>query len=128
MTDNFDPARLRELHEAATPGPWGRVPEVGCANYANSIYGPYPDWDGLLIASVDQNGTTDNAALIVALRNAVPAILAMAAENAALKAEVARLREVLTEASGFIGNQKYSARGEELFNSIHAALAGGDHD
>lgn len=112
MTDKFDHAKLRELHEAATPGPWGRVPEVGCANYANSIYGPHPDWDGLLIASVDQNGTTDNAALIVALRNAAPAILAMAAENAALKAEVARLmRHIAAIGEALVSDDKTAIPG-----------------
>jgi len=100
MTDNFDPARLRELHEAATPGPWvsiGTDPAEG-GDWFWVKAQPNPAMRGFTHEIGVMNGSQSdpvrqaNAALIVALRNAAPTILAMADENAALKAEVARLR------------------------------------
>lgn len=88
MTDKFDPAKLRELHEAATPENW-RISGASLDGF-RPIMAP----GGVIVAMLSKllPQHTNDAALIVALRNAVPAILAMADENAALKAEVARLR------------------------------------
>ncbi|MFZ5744440.1 MAG: hypothetical protein ACOY7T_08180 [Pseudomonadota bacterium] len=90
MTDKPDLDELARLLAKATPGPWESIAEVGVENFANSIYAPAGDWDGLLLARVDQNGSTENAAAIVALRNAAPSLIA---EVEALRGEVARLRE-----------------------------------
>lgn len=70
----LDPASLADkidaLAEKATKGPWECLPEKGAENFANSIYAPLGAFDGLLLARVDQNGATNNAALIVELVNA----------------------------------------------------------
>lgn len=68
MTELAD--KIDALAEKATPGPWECLPEKGAENFANSIYAPLGAFDGLLLARVDQNGATNNAALIVELVNA----------------------------------------------------------
>ena len=150
MTDQFDPARLRELHEAATPGPWGvwREPIGSVADAMDELALQAQATDPIIdaVVLIDAGGkcpaitgcgpTSDaNAALIVALRNAVPAILAMADENAALKAEVARLREangILEDGLQEVGDDYPGSSCQEWcqqqVRAARAALAGGSHD
>ena len=61
-------SRRPKLQIALTEGPWGAVPEVGGDNFADSIYGPKGDYDGLLIARCNQNGAhnADTAVLTAA--------------------------------------------------------------
>lgn len=40
-----------------TPGPWKASAEIGNDNFSASIYGPAGDYDALLIARCDQNGS-----------------------------------------------------------------------
>jgi hypothetical protein len=75
---------LRELEAKATPGPWeaipgGEPPHVIDGQTAFDVLGPYPLQD-------DAGGgwmTEENAALIAAMRNALPALLDVA--EAAIK-------------------------------------------
>lgn len=147
MTDKFDPARLRELHEAATPGPWvsiGTDPAEG-GDWFWIKAPPSPLMRGFTHEIGVMNGSQSdpvrqaNAALIAALRNAAPALLAMADENAALKAEVARLRDALEEIlnlPGEINPSNYDhddacELNRQFCYSVtvaRAALAGGGHD
>lgn len=128
MTYKFDPAKLRELHEAAANVPWEQA-----APGSKIIFLDHPEQDDVsIIAECDWS---NDAALIVALRNAVPAILAMADENAALKAEVARLREangILEDGLQEVGDDYPGSSCQEWcqqqVRAARAALAGGDHD
>lgn len=109
---------LERLLERATPGEWESIEEVGVENFANSIYAPAGEWDGLLLARADQNGSTDNAALIVALHNSAAAMIA----------EIRELRGLLREAEvklvdvqGAYATKQYAVN---LLVRIRAALTG----
>ncbi len=69
MTDDVI-ARLRALHEAATPGPWFGGP-------GESVYAGEEHPRGSYIADTFGVGG-DDAALIAAMRNALPALLDVA--------------------------------------------------
>lgn len=130
MTDNLE--ELERLLVKATPGPWESIAEVGVENFANSIYAPAGDWDGLLLARVDQNGSTENAALIVALRNAAPSLIATAREVEGLRAEVARLTEAC-DLWAWLGTNKnielrHSRWDDEVFQWEVYSVNGGRND
>lgn len=93
---------MRRLHEAATPGPWeaatlspkGLIPAI--------IQRDQDDW--LPVAYfADEHGDgeavdmEENRALIVAARNAIPALLDAAEDRDALKAKLAALESSLAE-------------------------------
>ena len=83
MTDDLTTriAELRRLHEAATGGTWFWQP---------GDHPPYAIWSALTVtAQVDR---TDDAHLIVALRNALPELLDAAEEAERLRGEVETLR------------------------------------
>jgi len=73
MTTDSTIDRLRELEKAATPGPWMTAGEEG-----NMVLAPEEAVAGWMVS--------DDAALIVESRNALPALLAVA--EAASKADV----------------------------------------
>jgi hypothetical protein len=94
MTLDLD--NLRKLEAAATPRPWsaehdGPPESMSCA----WIAGPFDGYMGGAQTIVEWNTTGEqshaDASLIVAARNALPALLA---DHARLMAEVARLQEV----------------------------------
>lgn len=84
--------RMEELEKAATPGPWTAYP-TELDNGATRIDGPEPvsaSWC-FQVASVGSRlapRRDANAAFIPALRNAAPALIAAARENAKLRAVV----------------------------------------
>jgi len=102
MTE-IDIAKLRELHEAATPPPWKADTQVrgDCVLWgpngqflANAQAEPHwlPAADGgtrQVLFDVDRR----DLELVEAMRNALPALLDAARERDALRAEVDRLRE-----------------------------------
>lgn len=75
-----DIAYLRRLHEAATPGPWLRdnstVYTIDHATRSNRTHAQFSGARG-----VSEDELVANAALIVAARNALPALLAAAEER-----------------------------------------------
>ncbi len=89
-TEELD--RMEELEKAATPGPWTAYP-TELDNGATRIDGPEPvsaSWC-FQVASVGSRiapRRDANAAFIPALRNAAPALIAAARENAKLRAVV----------------------------------------
>ncbi len=93
MTEAIDTAKGWALLEKATSLPWERIPEQGLDNFANSIYGPAGDFEGLLIARFDQNGSHDDAALAVFAVNALPSLLAVAERQTKLDEAVASIRQ-----------------------------------
>lgn len=110
----FEAERLKKLHEAATPGPWElcahlESPEAdaGCrCGYRGVVYGP--ERDGFAVFQpghdpeiVGQEGlgpqryprVTEiaNSQLLAYLRNAVPAILAMAEREKRMREALERI-------------------------------------
>ena len=85
MTDDLTPEALdalTALDQAATPGPWEADPVVVRGNGGRN-------------AVCDTRGSqvpTHNAALIAAMRNALPALIAAARERDELQAEVKSIR------------------------------------
>lgn len=80
MTDRINVAELRRLLGAATPGPWGTVGEqsiCGDENGFAEVVGPGPvDCMAYCYGGSSQLEWGENdRALIVALRNAAPALL-----------------------------------------------------
>lgn len=85
MSFNLD--RLRQLDEAATAGPWEQESGyLGDEPYC-SIYVTKPDGEPQGLAEINDSieAGQGNAELVTYLRNAVPAILAMAEENARME-------------------------------------------
>lgn len=82
MTD-FSADKLRALDEKAMPGPWEAIEVPGHANFSQ-IVARLPD--GLMCVSTDIDDA--EGALCAYLRNAVPAILAMAEEREKDHAEI----------------------------------------
>ncbi|HUD91216.1 hypothetical protein [Sphingobium sp.] len=150
--DKLNAERLRALDEAATAGPWDiwreKIADLAAAKLELCLQVDCTEnpIDALIMFNADGKcpGLTGcgpssdaNAELLAYLRNAVPAILAMAEENArsekhrndlydkvmaqvteigALKAEVARLREVvepLATRDDSIGDDARRALGKE---------------
>jgi hypothetical protein len=102
-------AELRRLEEAATKGPWeschdGHSPENGkIGNWVNTTsYATLPDPENSipLICDCpnDSANPLENAALIAAARNNLPALLAAADELLMLKWELAGFRAWLERA------------------------------
>ena len=87
----IDTEALRRLADAATPGPW---PLLGGGEYVGGV--------GLLVAPDDGGVSPANAAFIAAARTAIPALLD---ENAALRARIKAVEDVLeeSEARGPVG-------------------------
>lgn len=99
MTDNLE--ELERLLEKATPGEW-----IAAAKPSRIVGWPIVSEQGRAIGSVNyvdpagfapanaalNDEAKANAALIVALRNAAPSLIATAREVEGLRAEVARLR------------------------------------
>lgn len=63
----LDEARAKRPvpQEPLTGGPWEAIAEIGGDHFADSIYGPKGDYDGLLIARCNQGGahSADTAVL-----------------------------------------------------------------
>lgn len=74
MTE-VDTDKLRALDEAATPGEW--IAGDGCVHASAG--------EKIQIADIWSNRLEDDASLIAYLRNSIPAILAMAEENARMR-------------------------------------------
>ena len=133
----IDKERLRVLAEAATPGPWILLPvedgspylrvrgtRLGARYKVANVLAPtyFMPRDGI--------ESTANAEFIAAARDAVPALLA---ENAALAAEVERLRKDaaryqwlrsrLPGSAYRIAGVIYSEGGEGVDAAIDAAMA-----
>lgn len=137
---------LERLHEAATPGPWWTFYyDAGDKDeYDNcpSIQAPEKEdcavihWDGFkqkhwTSANGDQLQIDANAALIVALRNALPDIIAMARERDSYKAALepfAKSGELLArigDAGDFwayrpAGGDEYGITGRHLLDAYTA--------
>jgi len=83
-----DIEKLKELEAKATKGPWSLV------DNGRFLTGPYDD----LVADCDyfyQPGSEENTALIVAMRNALPALLAsLASKDAEIERQALALREM----------------------------------
>ena len=106
MTDHLpadgkmvDLDRLQALHEAATPGPWARRGDVSIKADPNGfsdvlIPGPVRCGRYCLGGSSDIEVESSDLDLIVAMRNALPALLA---EVRALRAERERTEAALRE-------------------------------
>ncbi|MEQ1891057.1 MAG: hypothetical protein ABL998_00825 [Planctomycetota bacterium] len=98
MTDHVDLDALDRLIAAATPGPWAWDEPSNWAGLSARVMVTEPSYG--LVATVDIAGWrprkigTNNAALIVALSNAAPALLA---ELRAARAELDALRTRLVE-------------------------------
>ena len=114
----LDKERLRVLAEAATPGPWILLPvedgspylrvrgtRLGARYKVANVLAPtyFMPRDGI--------ESTANAEFIAAARDAVPALLS---ENAALAAEVERLRKDAGRVDGFIKFMRDNAFNLEL--------------
>lgn len=108
LMNQEDINRLRELHEAATPGPWWTFYyDAGDKDeYDNcpSIQAPEKEdcavihWDGFkqkywTSANGDQRQIDANAALIVALRNALPTLIAEAERAKLLEDALRRIAD-----------------------------------
>lgn len=109
--------KLAELLEAATPGPWqempnGRLPGAIVTATLRQVAMVSGD-----VAFEDARTTTEkvlaaNAALIVALVNAAPALLAMAWELLRLEAELHILKGVDADALAAVTAERDAARAE----------------
>jgi hypothetical protein len=106
MTRDTTPDELRELLEKATKGDWGvEDPMDHCLTIVANPDDPGYDWG--LVAHCDWPGEDDhnltsaevkaNAALIVAMKRALPALLDAQAEAERLRGENAALRSETTE-------------------------------
>ena len=108
----IDKERLRVLAEAATPGPWILLPvedgspylrvrgtRLGARYKVANVLAPtyFMPRDGI--------ESTANAEFIAAARDAVPALLS---ENAALAAEVERLRKDHAAALGLVADVRFA--------------------
>lgn len=129
MSDPVDTQRLRELLEAATPGPWITDPED-----RDSVIGAV-EWgtDGRVIDGIDviyRMGVTEDAALIVAAVNALPALLE---EVETLRADRAwqEERAVGNAAAWDEERQSWSKRSERLTqerDALRSELARSDRE
>lgn len=92
-TDNLDLDHLEGLLSEATPGPWWgyRYPD-GTPVIASTREGGMDEGPGLFEGFED--GTMADAALIVALVNAAPELIAKAKEADVLAGQVAAMREL----------------------------------
>jgi len=95
MPENLDLAELERLHAAATPGQWKvndrsiiRMSESDPQWEIDQESGSEPFWLALALS-------LDNANLIVALHNSLPAILAIGAECERLREERGKLAKAL---------------------------------
>ena len=95
MPEKFDLAELERLHAAATPGQWKvndrsiiRMSESDPQWEIDQESGSEPFWLALALS-------LDNANLIVALHNSLPAILAIGAECERLREERGKLAKAL---------------------------------
>lgn len=79
-------AKLRALHEAATPGEW-RFGELGHALWGG------PDGELIYDSGARQHIGISDAALIVALRNALPALADLIEAAEAMAAHVPAINE-----------------------------------
>ena len=102
MAEQFDLAELERLHAAATPGQW-KVNDRSIIRMSKSD----PQWE------IDQESgsepfwlalalSLDNANLIVALHNSLPAILAMGAERERLRGEREKMAKALIKTWGVL--------------------------
>lgn len=137
--------RLAELERKATAGPWrcdcnqfGTMPTCQpIVRTSNDGDNGVSDRDGIMIVGVGDCGWEDcdgpgfkdaDAGLIAALRNAAPALLAAARENARLRALIDEAREVIVAARLFkhltvTDSPDYDGRMEartSLFSAIEA--------
>jgi hypothetical protein len=112
MPEKFDLAELKRLHAAATPDEWRIVPQNdGSAMIAREYEtGNQMEPKGLRIVGLIMARWNSlpmdeaNAELIVALRNAIPAILAMGAECERLRGERDALATALLAAFNAISH------------------------
>lgn len=120
MLDPITPeqrAELRRLHEAATPGPWSKR---GSGVYFHN------SWPYAPVVDDDRIGP-ENALLIAAARNALPALLDAADERDALRerlAEVTRDRDALLSACEAVRADKFASLSASAWAGILSALAG----
>lgn len=123
---------LERLHEAATPGPWNHL---GYCGQDGNIHGPRQTPIVRLSAGVTSAETGHqcyaNAALIAALRNALPDIIVMARERDSYKAALepfAKSGELLArigDAGDFwayrpAGGDEYGITGRHLLDAYTA--------
>jgi len=99
MTDPLDLDELERLEKAATPGPWSFKGTGGLhmdgARDGWMVEGPHNGkrWPRIARDAAPYRERGENPALIAALRNAAPALIA---EIRRLREENARLREAAT--------------------------------
>ncbi len=83
-------AGLRRLMEKATQGPW----QLLCGNDGEEGHGGIATEDAMIAHYEDECPTTPDAALIVAMRNTLPDLLACAERVTGLEAQLAASREL----------------------------------
>lgn len=114
MTDNLE--ELERLLAKATPGEW-----VFDETVTTQVDLPcVSDQFRLIVAEMLDDGRTveeceHNAALIVALRNAAPSLIATAREVEGLRAEVARLREDAERWQALLSSARFKMIGSAGF-------------
>ena len=102
MTDEPMVERLTALEAAATPGPWESFVDFG--NQESHVR--TPKWS----ASLGLAARTADAALIVAMRNDLPALLSQLREQEERADYWQRLHAVLNESSDRLGPELMEAR------------------
>lgn len=130
MTDLTDDtlAELERLHEAGTPGPWsvGQATEhlhTDCYRWTE-CFNLYVE-DGRDVTSPCANLGAEDAALIVAMRNHLPALIAAAKRCRELEAERDAALKLLDDSKPNPNTLAWYANKRALF---HATYNGGHHD
>ncbi len=116
--------KLEQLLAKATPGKWRTFISCGVVaimKAGSRRGGGYGEKEVIHWAGFDSsdypNATEANAALIVALRNAAPHLIAKARE-------ANELRAALLKAAIFIGSLDRTTKGEELYRRLDDLLGG----
>jgi hypothetical protein len=129
---------LEKLEKAATPGPWvyERSPDDMEVGFPGSFDVIAPNGDALCaMYTSDVVISETHGKLIPALRNAAPALIAAARENARLRAVVEAARDEITawraaedesraieNACGLTTARSYIARARDAFDAALSAL------
>jgi len=118
-------AELERLEKEAEPGPWEWWP-ASPADFDDKCQLPHVPQgaylgETLINLSDTYEGRREDCALVVALRNAAPDLIAAAKEAATLRAQVARLREALAVVVR-LGNGAVTGEEWAMRNRAYATL------